>query len=297
MKILVTGSSGFLGSHAVIHLRKVGHQITGIDITASPTTDIVCDVQEYFLTNSNSTDVLLHFAANVGGRLNIENNYLEIVANIELDRMAFKWATKNVKHIIYPSSSAVYPANYQHTPGTRLSENMIDFAQNVIGVSDHLYGWCKLTAERMLWQLHQTHDIQIHIVRPFSGYGPGQNLSYPMANLVQLIKTRPDKLEVWGSGNQTRDWVHVYDIMRTLEWCVNDTTPYQSINIGTGVATTFNELIDIIHTTVYGLPAAEVRKLAKQPTGVQYRVADTSLQRSLNVLPQITLSQGIQTLL
>lgn len=297
MNILVTGSSGFLGSHTVRHFQALGHQVTGVDTVSAPTTQCVLTIQEYLKNCSADFDLLLHFAADVGGRANIEKNYLNAMANVEIDRMVFEWAIKHVRHLIYPSSSAVYPVEYQTVPGTLLTESMIDFGQNRVGVSDHLYGWSKLTAERMLWQIHQTTDLQIHVVRPFSGYGPGQDLSYPMANLVNMVKTQPDNLQVWGTGDQTRDWVHVTDILRTLEWCANHPAKYTTLNIGTGQATSFRELITQIYQTVYDKPPPEIQSLPDRPQGVNHRTADTKLQHSLNIMPQITLEQGIKTLL
>ena len=206
-KILITGSSGFLGSHAARIFQSNGYSVTGIDIVAGETTNIVDDIRSYVNSFNAKFNILLHFAAEVKGRSNIETNYLNMIENIEIDRQVFKWATNHVNHIIYPSSCAVYPVQYQTTVNYPLIESMIDFESNSIGVSDHLYGWYKLTAERMLWQLHQNTNLKIHILRPFSGYGPGQSTDYPMANLVNLVKTDPMNLSVWGDGMQTRDWV------------------------------------------------------------------------------------------
>ena len=297
MKILVTGSSGFLGSHAVTHYRQQGHSVIGIDLIASATTDIVADLTTYISEYQTQFDLLFHFAATVGGRKNIETNYLSMIHNIELDRVVFKWAIDHVPHIVYPSSSAVYQVNCQTTQNFPLTESLIDFETNCIGVSDHLYGWCKLTAERMLWQIHQSTNLQIHIVRPFSGYGPGQDLTYPMINLVNIVKTQPNNLQVWGDGTQTRDWVHITDIMRVLDWCAADSSKYFTLNIGTGTSISFNQLIKTIYELIYLKTCPSIQQLADQPTGVQHRVADTTLLQSLNILPNIGLIQGIRTLL
>lgn len=297
MNVLITGSSGFLGSNAVRHFQALGHQVTGVDIVAAPTTTHVETIQQYIANNPVHFDLLLHFAADVGGRANIENNYLSMMANIELDRAVFDWAIKHVDHMVYPSSSAVYPVTHQLEPGIALSESMIDFETNQIGVSDHLYGWCKLSAERMLWQIHQATDMRIHIVRPFSGYGPAQSLAYPMANLVNIVKTQPDNLQVWGTGNQTRDWVHITDILRTLEWCASSAEKYTTLNIGTGVATSFNDLVTQLYQAVYASDPPRIQTRPELPTGVNYRTADTTKQRSLGIVPQVSLAAGIQTLL
>ena len=297
MKILVTGSSGFLGSHAVRNFQLHGYDVTGVDIVPGKTTNIVNDIRAYIDSCNTKFDILLHFAAEVGGRQNMETNYLNMIENIEIDRQMFKWAISHVSHIIYPSSCAVYPIQYQTTVNYPLNESMIDFKSANIGVSDHLYGWCKLTAERMLWQLHQTTNLKIHVLRPFSGYGPGQSTDYPMANLVNLVKTCPDKLAVWGDGTQTRDWVHVNDIVKTIQWCINDNTQYLTINIGTGVSTSFIDLTTQIYKIVYNKECLEIKKMANKPAGMLHRLANIELQKKFNILPSILLADGIKTLL
>ena len=103
LKILVTGSDGFLGRHTVRHLQEQGHTITGIDrhqniLQGLPNKDF---------------DVLFHFAAFVGGRKGIDNNLWGIAQNIEIDRLTFQWAEQHVGKIIYPSSCAAYPRHLQ----------------------------------------------------------------------------------------------------------------------------------------------------------------------------------------
>jgi nucleoside-diphosphate-sugar epimerase len=297
MHILITGSSGFLGQHAVRHFKQLGHNVTGIDLVPSSTTDIVTDVRQYVSQSTCRFQLLLHFAAMVGGRENIEINYLHIMENVELDRVVFEWAIRHVDHLIYPSSCAVYPVDYQTEKNYPLFENMINFERNIIGVSDHLYGWSKLSAERMLWQIHLTTHLQIHVLRPFSGYGPGQSLDYPMANLINMIKFAPDNLQVWGTGEQTRDWVHVEDIMRVIKWCANDATKYCTLNVGSGVPVTFNELIAKIYNMIYKVSCPPIKILPHKPCGVLHRTADVQMLTTFDILPKIDLKTGIKTLL
>ena len=296
-KILISGSSGFLGSHCVEYFQTQGYNVTGVDVVASKTTSVIADIRDYVNVADLDFDFVLHFAAEVKGRSNIETNYLNMIENIDIDRQVFKWAIDHCKHIIYPSSCAVYPIQYQTTPNYPLVESMVDFSKNNIGVSDHLYGWCKLTAERMLWQLHQETELQIHVLRPFSGYGPRQSLDYPMANLVNLVKTTPDNLSVWGNGTQTRDWVHVNDILKTIHWCISDNTKYRTVNIGTGQATSFLDLIQQIYKLVYDSECTTIKKLTNKPQGMMHRVADIDLQTQLQITPTTPLIEGIKTLL
>jgi nucleoside-diphosphate-sugar epimerase len=229
--------------------------------------------------------------------IKIEKNYLNIMANVDTDRKVLDWAITHCQHIIYPSSCAVYPIQYQTKPNIGLCEKLIDFESGCIGVSDHLYGWSKLTAERMLWQIQKETDIRVHVLRPFSGYGPGQSVDYPMTNLIKCIKETPDQLCVWGDGTQTRDWVHVDDIIATINWCVNHDSKFQTLNIGTGVSTSFRLLIQQIYRMVHKAECPGIKTLLDKPIGVAHRVADINLQKQLGIVPRIDLQQGIRTLL
>ena len=293
-RILVTGSSGFLGNALCARLIALGHSVDGLDIVPGMFTNIVSDAKLI----SGSYDIVYHFAAYVGGREGIENNFLSVAANIDIDRAVFEFVlNNNVKRLIYPSSSAVYPIIDQTKVHKPLYESMIDFDTNAIGVSDHLYGWTKLTAERMLWELNKTVDTKISIVRPFSGYGPTQSTDYPVPNLIDIVKNTPETLEVWGTGEQTRDFVYVDDVVDTLIWCLSDDKKYRTVNIGTGISTSFIDLINITHMLVHGKLPKHISRLEHKPVGVLNRYCDPALQVKLGIYPKTTLEEGIKKFL
>jgi nucleoside-diphosphate-sugar epimerase len=149
----------------------------------------------------------------------------------------------------------------------------------------------------MLWQIHKETNLPIHIIRPFSGYGPGQSIDYPMTNLVNMVKNNPKKIQVWGSGQQTRDWVFVDDIVRTINWCVGDPIKYRTVNIGTGISTSFTQLLQIIYKIIYNTECPKIETLLDKPAGVPHRVADIQLQTRLGLLPSVDLVSGIKNLL
>jgi nucleoside-diphosphate-sugar epimerase len=118
-----------------------------------------------------------------------------------------------------------------------------------------------------------------------------------MANLINLIKTSPNNVAVWGNGKQTRDWVHVDDIMRTILWCSKDTSKCLTVNIGTGQATDFISLVQQIYQIVHGRECSEIQLRQNYPSGVQHRVCDIAQQQKLGIVPVVDLCQGIKTLI
>ena len=295
-RYLVSGSSGFLGSELAHRLSVQGHTVVGVDIVPGIYTTHVQSIHSFDITIVY--DAIFHFAAYVKGREAIESNFLSIAKNIELDRMVLEKVLKcPPKQFIYPSSSAVYPTTYQQEVHRSLCETDIDFSKNNIGVSDHLYGWSKLTTERMLWELRNTINTKISIIRPFSGYGPKQSLDYPMPNLINIVKNNPDNIQVWGTGTQTRDFVYIDDVLDTLEWCLTDTDQYRVVNIGTGIATSFIDVIHVAFELIYNVPTPAITCVLEKPVGVLNRYCNASLQTQLGIYPKISLKDGIKLML
>lgn len=272
LKILVTGSKGFLGGHTIRYMQDQGHTVTGIDQ----------DIFKDGLPNEKF-DVLFHFAAFVGGRKGIDNNLYQVARNIELDRITFEWAETHVKKLIYPSSCAAYPKSLQTQHGTPMREEMAG------GETFDIYGMTKLMAEAML----RFSDITCHIMRPFTIYGPGQSMDYPLPAIIQRAKQ--GECSVWGSGTQVRDWVHITDALKVFEYLMHRKDPIV-LNIGTGIPYTFKQVAEIIYKEVNGT-VVPVQTQTTQPEGAGYRYADITLLKSLGLEPEISLAEGIRTMI
>ena len=275
LKILVTGSAGFLGGHTCRYMQERGHTVTGIDIDKN--------IFEYGLQDEEF-DVLFHFAAFVGGRKGIDSNLYRITKNIELDRQVIKWAESHVGKIIYPSSCAAYPKHLQTQHGTPMSEDMVG------GETFDMYGMSKLAAECML----KFANIKSHIMRPFTIYGPGQSMDYPLPAIIHRAKQ--GECSVWGSGTQVRDWVHIDDALRVFEYLVHREEPIV-LNIGTGIPLTFKEVAQIIYKEVHGDYSLNLKTQSNEPEGAGYRYADITLLKGLGLEPKIGLAEGIRTML
>lgn len=275
LKILLTGSKGFLGRHTYRYMQEQGHTVKGIDIDQ--------DIFKHGLPDERF-DVLIHFAAYVGGRKGIDNNLYRITKNIELDRQVIEWAETHVDKIIYPSSCAAYPKSLQTQEGTPMQEDMAG------GDPFDMYGMSKLATECML----KFAKVKSHIMRPFTIYGPGQSMDYPLPAIIHRAKQ--GECSVWGSGTQVRDWVHINDALRVFEYLVQREQPIV-LNIGTGIPLTFKQVAQIIYKEVHGDYSLNLITQTNEPEGAGYRYADISLLKSLGLEPKIGLAEGIRTML
>jgi len=281
MKVLVTGSAGFLGRHAVRTFEALGHTVTGVDIRSGTDCRYVYDSAEYF-------DIVIHLAAIVGGRATIDGNPLAVAQTTTLDVALFNYAQRvKPRHVVYPSSSAAYPIRYQQRQGhARLREQFINLRKPEL--PDSMYGWVKLTGEHMAARLDG--PTSVHIIRPMSGYGTDQDTSYPFGAFLARAQARANPFDIWGDGTQVRDWVHVDDIMATIVRLI-DQDYTQPINVGTGIATDFATLATMMGQAVGYTPT--LNPLPDRPTGVHWRVADVTALHQIHT-PRIDLADGIR---
>ena len=281
MKILITGNAGFVGREFMKQLD--GHDITGIDIVNG------IDARDFFAKDDTKFDLVIHLAAIVGGRATIEGNPLKVATDLAIDSDMFQWALRTRPgRTVYYSSSAAYPTAYQtHTMKYILNENHIDL--DSIMSPDLTYGWAKLTGETLA-KYASNEGLRVHVLRPFSGYGEDQDLDYPFPSFIARGKRKDNPFEIWGTGEQVRDFIHIEDVVSATLEAVNQNIQ-GPVNLGCGRATSFNELAELVSTEVGYTP--EIKHILGAPEGVSYRVCDPSKLLTFYT-PKISLEEGIR---
>lgn len=296
MKALITGHKGFVGRHFVRKLEAQGWDITGVDIVS----ENPVDARDFFRKDDTHYDLVVHLAAVVGGRATIEGAPLSVAVDLAIDSEAFQWALRTKpKHFVYYSSSAAYPINLQQENyleyfglGQRkndykLKESDIDLEN--IQNPDLTYGWSKLTGE-MLVDYAEKEGLRVHVFRPFSGYGSDQALDYPFPSFIQRIKRKDNPFEIWGNGMQTRDWIHIDDIVDATMAAVAEDI-IGPINLCTGRPTSFNGLASLMLQEAK--QSAMFDHKLNAPRGVHYRVGDPTRLNEFYI-PKISLEEGIR---
>lgn len=289
MRVLVTGSAGFLGRHFCQHLAP-GHEVTHIDLYD----DEPRDALEFFRTRtSDRFDLVLHLAANGPWRLAIDNApLLTGTANLELDAAMFGWAAAaQPGRVVYFSSSAAYPIELQKRRDTALPlrEDAIDLAGPRVARPHDVYGWTKLTGE-LLARHYANLGGKVTVVRPFSGYGSDQAARFPFGAFRDRAVARLDPFEIWGDAHQVRDFVHVDDVVGAVMALVAAEAD-GPVNVCTGVGTSMAQLGLLFAQEVGYRPAFRVNTEA--PLGVAYRVGDSVAMRAY-YQPKVSIELGVQ---
>jgi GDP-L-fucose synthase len=223
----------------------------------------------------------------VGGRMMIENQPLIIAQDLSIDSEMWQWSKTNVlSRVCYFSSSAAYPLKYQGYAGHRnLEESDISWESEEIGFPDLSYGWAKLTGEYLAKLALEKYGLRSTIYRPFSGYGSDQDLTYPFPAIIKRAIDfqygKGQEFFVWGSGRQSRDFIHIDDCVSRIIRTWDLVSPGTALNLSTGIGTTFMELAQLA-LVACGKEDVKIVNMSEKPEGVFYRVGDTRLQKTID---------------
>lgn len=310
MKVLISGSNGFVGRRFVCRLLDQGDTVVGVDnlVEGQPLDNWMLkplswdkftfehnDIRAYIGTAPPSDfDLVIHCAAIVGGRIKIDGDPLAVATDLAIDSTLLNWIVRpagKMPRLIYFSSSAVYPVELQTKDcHCNLAEPLTNFNTTRIAMPDMTYGYAKLTGEYLCKFAAEKYGLDVAVYRPFGGYGEDQSLDYPFPSIVKRIVDGEDPIVVWGSGDQQRDFVHVEDIVDCVLQTYKRLPPGQPLNIGTGQPTSFRDLAHMIANVM----GKKIRVFADtgKPQGVFSRVADT-YKLDEYWKPRIPLERGI----
>lgn len=235
-----------------------------------------------------------HFAAIVGGRAKIDGDPMLVGQDLSIDAEFFYWmVTHKPERALYPSSSAAYPIHLQTESNiVPLFEKAISFDEH-LGMPDMTYGWSKLTGEYLAKIAAQHYGVSVACVRPMSGYGEDQDLSYPVPAIAARAARKANPFEVWGTGKQGRDFVHIEDCIDLIQIAMDNIHDGSGINIGSGKLTSFLEIIDIF--TDFAGYKPEIKQLLDKPVGVHARYANMDhVEELFGWKPKISVREGMR---
>ena len=234
-----------------------------------------------------------HFAAIVGGRAKIDGDPIMVALDLAIDAEFFYWISRHKpERVLYPSSSAAYPIDKQTEDNqVQLKETDIDF--NNMGQPDMTYGWSKLTGEFLAKITAKHYGVNITCIRPFSGYGEDQDYSYPVPAIAKRAVHKEEPFEVWGTGYQGRDFVHIDDVLDCIHVAMDKIHDGTAINIGMGKLTNFREIIKLFCEFAGYNP--DIKQLLDKPVGVHSRYCNMDwVKENLGWEPKISIREGMK---
>lgn len=289
--ILITGAKGFLGCNFAKYYNDLGNRVYGIGHGE------IKDLQKYGLVswiNSDITidklkvfdlefDIIIHCGGSGSVGFSVEfpmNDYQRSIdgtlAILEYMRLYNQNAV-----FIYPSSPAIQGVH-----------NDSAIKENFRGIPASPYGVHKKIAEDLCWSYSNFYNLKILILRFFSIYGEGlrKQLFWDALNKIEIEK----EPVFFGTGNETRDWIHISDAVEYTNLIIQNNDKYFDIyNIGTGVRTTISQTLSLLNKEFNLNKNLTFNQIVKKGDP-KYYLADISKMNHLGFIPKTNLSKGIK---
>jgi len=305
--VLVTGGASFIGAHLVNALVEAGARVRVVDNLSSGKLEnlrhcmagnkaefIQADLLQPGVVREvmRGMQVAFHLAADHGGRGYVDLHQAGPAANLFLDGMVFWEAYKGgVEKVVYASSGCVYPNFLQNEPDDELY-----LTEETVGPpydADNMYGWAKLMGELTLKSYHREYGVKAASCRYFTVFGPLGHENHAVIAMIARAFVGQNPFEVWGSGNQVRNWTYIDDIVRGTMLAAERIDDGTAVNLGTMERV---RVIDAVKMVMeYTGHRAEIKLCPEMPTGPLNRVADNSLAKKLlGWEPQVKFADGLR---
>ena len=306
-KVLVAGGAGLIGSYLVEHLLRDGASVRVADSLESGTLDNLgssAQSVEFLKLNlqdleacdqaTRGMDTVFDLAARTVGIGYSSKHHGEMFCDSMMIALNLMEAARRagVERYLVTSSSCVYPDNSPiPTPESAAEINRPEEANAG-------YGWAKRMAELQGMFFAQEYGMDVAIVRLVNAYGPRYHWSHGEPHVIPALIRRllkhENPLVIWGSGRQTRSFIHATDIAILMKLIVERKPGAVPVNIGQPEDTTIADLVGYL-TEIAGYKG-EVFYDTSKPEGPARKCLDLSLQNQLlpEFSPSLTLKQGLE---
>lgn len=312
---LVTGAAGFVGSHLAEKLLAAGHRVLGVDCFAdyyarsikeqnlqslrarTAFTFLEADLLELDLPALLSgeaapapgqvakarVDFIFHLAAQAGVRASWGRSFEVYTRNNILATQQLLEAARQVipAKFVYASSSSIYGDAETYPTHEEMTPHPIS-----------PYGVSKLAGEHLCMLYWRNYRVPTAALRYFTVYGPRQRPDMGFNRFIRAL-LQGDEIEIYGDGEQTRDFTYVDDAVQGTVAAATAEARGEVFNIGGGSRVTVNQVIRSLESIVQR--KAKLKYIAEQKGDVRHTSADTSkAQRLLGYQPHVPLQQGLE---
>jgi UDP-glucose 4-epimerase len=294
MRTLITGGAGFIGSNLAVELLRQGCNVRVLDNLASGyesnvpvSADFVKgDVRDFAIVERAAQDVdaIFHLAASVGNKRSIDNPVLDAEINVLGTLHVLEAARANsVPKVVISSSAGIFG-----------ELKTIPIREDHPVEPDTPYGASKLCAEKQGLAYSKLYPMNVVCLRYFNVFGPRQRFD-AYGNVIPIFVfqlLRGETLSIYGDGEQTRDFVHVTDVVQANIKAAKAKGLSGAFNVGSGTRITINRLVELLRT-VSGMNVI-VHHAPPRPGDVRDSLADISAARAaFGYAPSIDIERGL----
>ncbi len=300
-KVVVTGGAGFIGSNLCRTLLKNGAKVTAYDNLYSGKTEFIEDlinkglnfIQEDIRNQAaleeatKNSEVIFHLAAQTSVPFSMDNPKEDCEINVVGTVNTLEAAKKAGARVIFASSAAVYGNPEKRPTPETYQTHPVAF-----------YGLTKLIGENYCRFYYENYGLEVVMFRIFNVYGP--DCHGAIYDFLNKLRKNPHKLEVLGTGKQSRDFIYISDMIDALIKAA--TSPLASgevFNIGTGTTTSVAELAKMI-VNILELEDVDIYFTGGQAWAGDMDVTLAENRKAISRLqwsPQVSLEEGLKKLI
>ncbi len=296
MKVIVTGGAGFIGSHLVDHLINEGHdvkvldnlstgQLKNLNKSESKIEFINVDLSknENLQDIFKNTDWVFHLAglADVVPSIMEPKKYFNsnVLGTLNVLEASRK---NNIKSFVYAASASCYgiPNKYPTDENSKID-------------TQYPYALTKYLGENLVMHYAKVYKMPNTSLRFFNVYGPRSRTTGAYGAVFGVFlaqKLNKNPLTIVGDGNQTRDFIHVNDLVEAILKVANKNIKNEIFNLGSSKEITVNKIADLIGGEKIFIP--------ERPGEPNRSCADISkIKKAINWEPKINIEDGVKTLL
>lgn len=280
MKVIVTGSSGFIGRKLTNYLRTLGYEVHEFDYKKSREMDIRSPEAVESFWDKVQPDYVYHLAAQAFVKNGEQDPLNDLMINGYGMINVLNATKKHGNKLLYTSSGAIYGLT-----------NSFPHKEEALVKPTANYGCTKYLGELYLRKYVMTEGIDAKTIRFSSvhGYGRGREGA---VNVFIDQALKGEKITVYGDGSQTRDIVRIDDACKAVLWVMHRGKAGETYNIGSGTETSIKQVADIISWET----GTEVVYIPKELSifDVKRSYYDISKLKALGYKPMRSVKEGIK---
>lgn len=291
-KILILGSNGFIGNHTANYFHEMGHIVLGCDVReegVNPYGFHKIEVDKFDLVDLFSS-YQFDFCVNAAGNGDVNKSIVAPSEDFE-SNVTF---TLKILEAIRKSNSA---CKYLHISSAAVygSPEKLPMSETDPLNPISPYGWHKLISENLCKEYFCLYDIQSAVIRPFSVYGAGLKKQL-LWDVFNKVRNNDDSIELWGTGDETRDFIHVDDLVKSIELIIlNAPMQAEIYNIGSGEMTSISQMVEHLLKMLEKKNKVSFNGITRSGMPLKWQ-SDNSRIKKLGFAPKVNLEKGLSSL-
>lgn len=292
MTVLILGSEGFIGAHCVKYFLQKNYSVFGADLFEQATQSYSYNKVSRISPEMDDlfTGTKFDAVVNAAGSGNVPYSMAHPLVDFEANSLDVFKILDTIRRIqpacryIHLSSAAVY-GNPEKLPVLE-SETLKPLSP---------YGWHKLISEQVCMEFSQLFQIRSAIIRPFSVYGPGLKKQL-FWDTFQKVKVNQQKLELFGTGRESRDFVFIADLVKAIELILlNGEMKAEAYNVASAIETTIEDAVTLFIKVLEFSPEIYFNGQVREGDPKNW-LGDIAKIGNLGFKPEYSIEQGLKIL-